>query len=99
MMSAARLSRVMREELEGRDHKCNRWRPHAEGDRSRASCPPPEPPLMRKRADIVLVERGFFASRARAQAAIAAGLVSIGGVALKKASEEVAGDAPIEVQA
>jgi 23S rRNA (cytidine1920-2'-O)/16S rRNA (cytidine1409-2'-O)-methyltransferase len=54
---------------------------------------------MRKRADIVLVERGFFSSRTRAQAAIAAGLVSIGGVALKKASEEVAGDAPINAEA
>ncbi len=54
---------------------------------------------MRKRADILLVERGFFSSRARAQAAIAAGLVSVGGVALKKASEEVAGDAPIEAGA
>ena len=43
---------------------------------------------MRKRADIVLVERGFFPSRARAQAAIAAGLVSVGGVALTKASAE-----------
>jgi 23S rRNA (cytidine1920-2'-O)/16S rRNA (cytidine1409-2'-O)-methyltransferase len=54
---------------------------------------------MRKRADIVLVERGFFSSRARAQAAIAAGLVSAGGVAIKKASDEVAGDAPIEAAA
>jgi 23S rRNA (cytidine1920-2'-O)/16S rRNA (cytidine1409-2'-O)-methyltransferase len=54
---------------------------------------------MRKRADILLVERGFFASRARAQAAIAAGLVSVGGVALRKASEEVKGDAPIEAEA
>ncbi|HEY1865402.1 MAG TPA: TlyA family RNA methyltransferase [Roseiarcus sp.] len=54
---------------------------------------------MRKRADIILVERGFFPSRARAQAAIAAGLVRIGGVALKKASEEVAADAPIEAEA
>ena len=54
---------------------------------------------MRKRADIVLVERGFFSSRARAQAAIAAGLVSVGGVALKKASDEVSGDAPIEAEA
>ena len=44
---------------------------------------------MRKRADIVLVERGFFSSRARAQAAIAAGLVSVGGVALTKASDEL----------
>jgi 23S rRNA (cytidine1920-2'-O)/16S rRNA (cytidine1409-2'-O)-methyltransferase len=54
---------------------------------------------MRKRADITLVERGFFSSRARAQAAIAAGLVSVGGVALKKVSEEVVGDAPIEAEA
>jgi 23S rRNA (cytidine1920-2'-O)/16S rRNA (cytidine1409-2'-O)-methyltransferase len=54
---------------------------------------------MRKRADIVLVERGFFSSRARAQAAIAAGLVSAGGVAIKKASDEVADDAPIEAEA
>ena len=54
---------------------------------------------MRKRADIVLVERGFFSSRARAQAAIAAGLVSVGGVALRKASDEVAGDARIEAEA
>ncbi len=54
---------------------------------------------MRKRADILLVERGFFSSRARAQAAIAAGLVSVDGVALKKASEGVAGDAPIEAAA
>ena len=54
---------------------------------------------MRKRADIILVERGFFSSRTRAQAAIAAGLVSVGGVALKKASDEVAGDAPIEAEA
>jgi 23S rRNA (cytidine1920-2'-O)/16S rRNA (cytidine1409-2'-O)-methyltransferase len=54
---------------------------------------------MRKRADILLVERGFFSSRARAQAAIAAGLVSVGGVALTKASEAVADDASIEAEA
>jgi 23S rRNA (cytidine1920-2'-O)/16S rRNA (cytidine1409-2'-O)-methyltransferase len=54
---------------------------------------------MRKRADIVLVERGFFQSRTRAQAAIAAGLVSVGGVALLKPSEEVADDAPIAAAA
>jgi len=54
---------------------------------------------MRKRADIVLVERGFFPSRARAQAAIAAGLVSVGGVALRKASDALAEDAPIEAEA
>jgi 23S rRNA (cytidine1920-2'-O)/16S rRNA (cytidine1409-2'-O)-methyltransferase len=54
---------------------------------------------MRKRADIVLVERGFFPSRARAQAAIAARLVKVGGVALNKASEAVAGDAEIAAEA
>jgi 23S rRNA (cytidine1920-2'-O)/16S rRNA (cytidine1409-2'-O)-methyltransferase len=54
---------------------------------------------MRKRADIVLVERGFFSSRARAQAAIAAGLVSVRGVALTKPSEALADDAPIEAEA
>ncbi len=54
---------------------------------------------MRKRADIVLVERGFFSSRARAQAAIAAGLVRVGGVALKKPSEEIGDSAAIEASA
>ena len=54
---------------------------------------------MRKRADILLVERGFFSSRARAQAAIAAGLVSVGCVALTKASEALAEDAPIRAEA
>ena len=54
---------------------------------------------MRKRADIVLVERGFFASRARAQAAIAAGLVRVGGVALTKPSEAIADGAAIEAEA
>jgi len=54
---------------------------------------------MPKRADIVLVERGFFPSRARAQAAIAGGLVSAGGVAVTKPSETLAEDAPIEASA
>jgi 23S rRNA (cytidine1920-2'-O)/16S rRNA (cytidine1409-2'-O)-methyltransferase len=54
---------------------------------------------MRKRADILLVERGVFDSRARAQAAIAAGLVSVGGVALGKASELITNDADIEARA
>jgi 23S rRNA (cytidine1920-2'-O)/16S rRNA (cytidine1409-2'-O)-methyltransferase len=54
---------------------------------------------IRKRADIVLVERGLFSTRARAQAAIAAGLVSAGGVAVSKASEALPEDAPIEAAA
>jgi 23S rRNA (uracil1939-C5)-methyltransferase len=53
---------------------------------------------MRKRADIVLVERGIFPSRARAQAAIAAGLVRIDGAALRKPSEEIPDGAQIEAQ-
>ena len=53
---------------------------------------------MRRRADIVLTERGFFASRARAQAAIAAGLVRVGGVRVAKASEAIAADAAIEAE-
>jgi 23S rRNA (cytidine1920-2'-O)/16S rRNA (cytidine1409-2'-O)-methyltransferase len=43
----------------------------------------------RKRADILLVERGLFESRAKAQAAIAAGQVTAGGVPVRKASDEV----------
>jgi 23S rRNA (cytidine1920-2'-O)/16S rRNA (cytidine1409-2'-O)-methyltransferase len=54
---------------------------------------------MRKRADIVLVERGFFASRARAQAAIAAGLVKVGGEALRKPSDTIGETAAIEAEA
>jgi 23S rRNA (cytidine1920-2'-O)/16S rRNA (cytidine1409-2'-O)-methyltransferase len=54
---------------------------------------------MRKRADITLVELGYFSSRARAQAAIEAGLVSVDGVALRKPSEGVAPGALIEARA
>lgn len=53
----------------------------------------------RIRADLLLVERGLFESRARAQAAIAAGLVSADGVVLRKASETVPDTASIEAQA
>lgn len=53
----------------------------------------------RERADILLVRRGFFESRARAQAAIAAGLVSADGVAVRKASDTIPADAEIAAQA
>lgn len=53
----------------------------------------------RKRADQLLVERGFFESRARAQAAIAAGRVTANGVPVRKASEGVLVDAEIVAQA
>ena len=54
---------------------------------------------MRKRADIVLVERGFFPTRARAQAAIAAGLVRVDGAILGKPSGAIAEGAAIEAEA
>ena len=47
----------------------------------------------RKRADLLLVERGLFESRARAQAAIAAGRVTADGVVLRKPSDAIASDA------
>jgi 23S rRNA (cytidine1920-2'-O)/16S rRNA (cytidine1409-2'-O)-methyltransferase len=47
----------------------------------------------RLRADRLLVERGLFESRAKAQAAIAAGLVTADGIVVRKASDEIAADA------
>src|ERR1700680_3750334 len=44
---------------------------------------------VRERADRLLVARGLFESRARAQAAIAAGRVTADGVLVRKASEEI----------
>lgn len=55
----------------------------------------PSPPDGRDRADRVLVARGFFDSRARAQAAIAAGLVTADGKQVAKASETIAANAAI----
>jgi 23S rRNA (cytidine1920-2'-O)/16S rRNA (cytidine1409-2'-O)-methyltransferase len=52
----------------------------------------------RQRADLLLVERGLFESRARAQAAIEAGLVSANGKQVTKPSETVAVDAIVEAQ-
>jgi 23S rRNA (cytidine1920-2'-O)/16S rRNA (cytidine1409-2'-O)-methyltransferase len=53
----------------------------------------------RQRADRLLVERGLFESRAKAQAAIAAGLVSANDVAVRKASEEIPVDAMLRASA
>ncbi|HEX2631936.1 MAG TPA: TlyA family RNA methyltransferase [Bradyrhizobium sp.] len=52
----------------------------------------------RKRADILLVERGLFESRARAQAAIEAGLVMANGKPVAKPSETIALDAELQAQ-
>ncbi len=54
---------------------------------------------MRKRADLVLVELGLFPTRARAQAAIAAGLVSVDGAVVAKSSENIDPSARIEASA
>ena len=54
--------------------------------------------MTRKRADVVLVERGFFASRARAQEAIAAGLVTVNGTVIRKASDAVPEEAVITAE-
>jgi 23S rRNA (cytidine1920-2'-O)/16S rRNA (cytidine1409-2'-O)-methyltransferase len=50
----------------------------------------------RQRADRLLVERGLLDSRARAQAAIAAGLVTADGVPVRKASDAISTAAAIE---
>ena len=52
----------------------------------------------RKRADVLLVERGLFESRARAQAAIEAGGVSADGKLVLKPSEAIASDAEISAE-
>jgi 23S rRNA (cytidine1920-2'-O)/16S rRNA (cytidine1409-2'-O)-methyltransferase len=52
----------------------------------------------RRRADVLLVERGLFESRAKAQAAIAAGLVTADAVQVRKASDAIAIDAALEAQ-
>ena len=53
----------------------------------------------RTRADKFLVERGFFETRAKAQAAIAAGLVTANGVTVRKPSDGIATDAVITARA
>ncbi|HJY19438.1 MAG TPA: SAM-dependent methyltransferase, partial [Xanthobacteraceae bacterium] len=52
----------------------------------------------RERADRLLVARGLFGSRARAQAAIAAGRVTADGILVRKASEEVSATAIIAAE-
>src|ERR1700726_3083590 len=52
----------------------------------------------RKRADVVLVERGLFESRARARAAIDAGLVVANDKLVAKPSETIPADAALQAQ-
>lgn len=51
--------------------------------------------MTRKRIDLLLVERGLFDSRARARAAIEAGLVSVDGKAIARPSDMVEDSADI----
>jgi 23S rRNA (cytidine1920-2'-O)/16S rRNA (cytidine1409-2'-O)-methyltransferase len=60
--------------------------------RQNSSTPP------RKRADLLLVERGLFESRARAQAAIEAGLVTANDKRVVKPSEGIPADAILQAQ-
>jgi 23S rRNA (cytidine1920-2'-O)/16S rRNA (cytidine1409-2'-O)-methyltransferase len=55
-------------------------------------------PAPRKRADMLLVERGLFESRARARAAIEAGLVIANDKQVTKPSENVPADAELQAQ-
>lgn len=54
--------------------------------------------MTRKRADVTLVERGLFESRARAQEAIAAGLVIVDGTPVRKASEMIGAQSVIAAE-
>jgi len=53
---------------------------------------------MRRRADSALVELGHFPSRARARAAIDAGLVAVDGVPVRKPSQGIAPGARVEAR-
>jgi 23S rRNA (cytidine1920-2'-O)/16S rRNA (cytidine1409-2'-O)-methyltransferase len=55
--------------------------------------------MTKQRADRLLVARGLFTSRARAQAAIAAGRVVADGVPVRKASEDISDAATIAAEA
>jgi len=52
--------------------------------------------MPRQRADLLLLDRGLFSSRARAQAAIAAGLVRADGEIVRKASQTIEAEARLE---
>ena len=53
---------------------------------------------LRRRADRLLVERGLFDSRAKAQAAIAAGLVTADDLPVRKSSDEVPVEATLRAE-
>jgi len=51
--------------------------------------------MTRIRADLLLIERGLFDSRAKARAAIEAGGVTAGGVVVRRAAEQIDADSEI----
>ena len=53
--------------------------------------------MTRSRIDAVLVDRGLFASRERARAAVLAGEVRVSGEVVTKAGHQIDSDAPIEL--
>jgi 23S rRNA (cytidine1920-2'-O)/16S rRNA (cytidine1409-2'-O)-methyltransferase len=57
-----------------------------------------EAKLKKERLDMVLVERGFFASREQAQRAIMAGEVRVGDAVIDKSSAKIEPDAAITVE-
>lgn len=52
----------------------------------------------KERLDVVLVERGYFASRERAKAAVMAGIVWVGEERLDKPGAKISPDLPIEIK-
>jgi 23S rRNA (cytidine1920-2'-O)/16S rRNA (cytidine1409-2'-O)-methyltransferase len=64
----------------------------------RAAAPMLRARMTAQRADIALVERGFFESRAKAQEAIAAGLVTADGKPVRKSSEPLSEGAVIAAE-
>jgi 23S rRNA (cytidine1920-2'-O)/16S rRNA (cytidine1409-2'-O)-methyltransferase len=53
--------------------------------------------MTKRRADVVLVDRGLYSSREKARAAILAGDVRVGGEVVSKAGAQIDADAEIEV--
>jgi len=57
-----------------------------------------EPKAQKQRVDQILADRGLAESRAKAQAYIMAGLVSVAGKKIDKPGHKIASDAPIELK-
>lgn len=60
--------------------------------------PQPEPKVVKQRVDQILADRGLADSRAKAQAYIMAGLVTVAGKTVDKPGHKIASDALIELK-